>query len=568
MIVVRVVDTTNLSSAASVTVYYAPPVSISITSPSDGSTINSDRVTVRGTVADAEMSVVVNGVFASVQTGEFTAYGIGLQEGENEISAMVWHPGYEVVVGTDTASIHTVEARQPVKIQPSATHGIPPAGVDFSLAVDTDNPIVNYKWDLDSDGIWEIDSTDQDTASTSYDEARIYNPRVLVTDSQGVSFMDRVSINVHNPAQVLGSFGSGSPSDIVRTPDRNFLVLDSAACTVTEYDADGMTTGFQSGSCGSGDGEFQSPMALALGPTGAIYVADTGNDRVQKFDSQGNFILAFSDWVCGPSVGPLEQPYGIAVDSFHRVYVIDRGNGRMMSFDHDFCDCALATPTGLLDDPRRVKVDGRGYIYFVGNGFYDQNKGSINIYRTSGQYLMTLNADTGLPLTEPDDLLAENGRIYIADRGAGSILVLDDDFQNLRVENEAPGVASAPAALAAGMRAAQDTFLAADAGAVVEAELPGDTPEAVWYAMKAELAAGHFQEALEYFIESSRARYEHTFTVLAGQIPAVAAAWGSITPEVIYGDTATYVFEQEETWNGVPQTVPHSIQFVRDENGL
>jgi hypothetical protein len=48
------------------------------------------------------------------------------------------------------------------------------------------------------------------------------------------------------------------------------------------------------GSEGSGAGQLNEPTGLAVDQaTGDVYVADTGNDRVDKFDSAGTFIRAF-----------------------------------------------------------------------------------------------------------------------------------------------------------------------------------------------------------------------------------------------------------------------------------
>src|SRR4051794_37946821 len=50
------------------------------------------------------------------------------------------------------------------------------------------------------------------------------------------------------------------------------------------------------GSQGSGNAQFTSPSGIAVDSTGNVYVADTGNHRVQKFDSNGNFLTAWGSY--------------------------------------------------------------------------------------------------------------------------------------------------------------------------------------------------------------------------------------------------------------------------------
>jgi len=39
----------------------------------------------------------------------------------------------------------------------------------------------------------------------------------------------------------------------------------------------------------SGDGEFENPLSVALSDTGQVYVTDTNNHRIQRFDADGNY---------------------------------------------------------------------------------------------------------------------------------------------------------------------------------------------------------------------------------------------------------------------------------------
>ncbi len=75
------------------------------------------------------------------------------------------------------------------------------------------------------------------------------------------------------------------------------------------------------GKSGSGDGEFTSPLELAIDSSGNILVVDTKNNRVQVFNSDGIYISQFGNQ--GSISEILQDPVGIAIDSDGNVYVPD-----------------------------------------------------------------------------------------------------------------------------------------------------------------------------------------------------------------------------------------------------
>ena len=83
------------------------------------------------------------------------------------------------------------------------------------------------------------------------------------------------------------------------------------------------------GEQGDKPGQFKDPHGIAVGPDGSVYVADTWNHRVQKFDPDGKFIKA---WQPDPGFW---GPRGIAVNKEGTVYVTDTGNKRIVSFNKD-----------------------------------------------------------------------------------------------------------------------------------------------------------------------------------------------------------------------------------------
>ena len=48
---------------------------------------------------------------------------------------------------------------------------------------------------------------------------------------------------------------------------------------------------FQWGSNGAGEGQFSGPHGIEVDAEGNVYVVDTGNNRIQKFTSDGVFLL-------------------------------------------------------------------------------------------------------------------------------------------------------------------------------------------------------------------------------------------------------------------------------------
>jgi RHS repeat-associated protein len=86
------------------------------------------------------------------------------------------------------------------------------------------------------------------------------------------------------------------------------------------------------GSTGEGNGQFKDPWGVAAGESEDIYVADSGNNRVQKFSSTGSFIKAFGKKGAGAS--EFNAPEGLAIAEFgetQHLYIADSGNNRVES---------------------------------------------------------------------------------------------------------------------------------------------------------------------------------------------------------------------------------------------
>lgn len=85
------------------------------------------------------------------------------------------------------------------------------------------------------------------------------------------------------------------------------------------------------GSPGSGPGQFLNPHGISVDPEGNIYVADTENHRVQKFDSRGRFIEEVGGF--GWQTAQFNRPMGLTAREGLNIYVADSQNRRILRFD-------------------------------------------------------------------------------------------------------------------------------------------------------------------------------------------------------------------------------------------
>ena len=176
------------------------------------------------------------------------------------------------------------------------------------------------------------------------------------------------------------------------------------------------------GSEGSGDGQFYDPRGIAVDGDGFVYVADVGNDRIQKFGSDGTFI---SKWGSeGSGDGQFDYPSGIAVDGDGFVYVADWGNHRIQKFGSDGTFISKWGGEGLGDgqfiSPRGIAVDGNGFIYVP--DFWNR----IQKFSSDGTFIATFGrsgSDPGLLNSPTCVCVSSDGRVYVADTNNNRIQV-------------------------------------------------------------------------------------------------------------------------------------------------
>ncbi|HLL50219.1 MAG TPA: hypothetical protein VK356_06080, partial [Thermomicrobiales bacterium] len=90
-------------------------------------------------------------------------------------------------------------------------------------------------------------------------------------------------------------------------------------------------TNMYTGGAVDGRGLLDAPVGLAVDRDGTLLVADSGNGRIQRFSTNGNFVETIAGARSGGA--ELERPLGVASDACGLLYVADPGTGRVTTFD-------------------------------------------------------------------------------------------------------------------------------------------------------------------------------------------------------------------------------------------
>ena len=213
----------------------------------------------------------------------------------------------------------------------------------------------------------------------------------------------------------LSTFGSSDfikPTGITIDSNGDIYVIDSGNSKIKKFDSNGKLL-LSWGSSGSGNGEFVHPNGIIVGKK-YVYIADTGNARIQMFDKNGTFVYSWGMY--GDDPGKFHTPTAMAFDEKGDLFVADSGRDTIQIFDSHYAFAYEIRPL-LTEGSNFTAING--ILFDSQNNFYASaidNK--ILKFSDSGNFINfigSMGIEKGRFNNPTAIALDSNGNFYVAD---------------------------------------------------------------------------------------------------------------------------------------------------------
>ena len=237
---------------------------------------------------------------------------------------------------------------------------------------------------------------------------KLFLPSAIATDPSGNLWIADTSNNRIAEFNSKGEFVLVAGRDVNKTKvDAAGTEAERSICTA----ASGNTC--QAGTTGSTGGQLNAPKGIATTSEGAVWIADTGNNKLKKFSSGGVFLTSVSSE--GSEAGQVKEPVAIAVGPENGLWVADAGNNRVEQwsakgfFVKQFG--SAGSGNGQFSRPAAIDVDSSGGIW-VG----DQTNNRVQQFSSTGEYVAQYGTSAEFSFAGPMGVDADDkGGVWVTD---------------------------------------------------------------------------------------------------------------------------------------------------------
>jgi sugar lactone lactonase YvrE len=312
-------------------------------------------------------------------------------------------------------------AASPAAVPLRRTIPVPPVGAAFVWTIDgpaSTGTDFSSSIALDPDGnLWVLDGANG--------RFQIYDADGHMLETWGEAGTGEGQFDFQRDSgEALGGVGF-----VPFNADEGFYVADSQNARIQQFDAERDFVRAW-GSRGTGEGQFLEPVAVLVnfGEEDAVYVIDAGRDDVQVFAKDGTYLRTIGRH--GASDGEFDHVGGGTFDQHGYFWIADTGNDRIQQFNtyppgrgqHKLSVGGSGTGEGELDRPQAVGSGADLHVYVA-----DRGNRRVEVFALDGRFSSVIDGAEagGTAFTDPVGLVVD---------WDGALYVLDDDGTRLTIE--------------------------------------------------------------------------------------------------------------------------------------
>jgi DNA-binding beta-propeller fold protein YncE len=225
------------------------------------------------------------------------------------------------------------------------------------------------------------------------------------------------------PDEPVRGLSLSQPQALSIDPRGQVFVLDTGNNRILKFDKKGKFL-FALGGFGWEREQFDNPLDISAKTSLDVFIADYNNERIERYDNKLNYISSFySDRTFSNSLR-FGFPSSVDLSKHGELFIVDNENDRILKLN-SFGDPVLSFGDfnwgdGQLEHPIKIEVTPSDLVYVS-----DQDANQIVVFDYYGNFIARFGKEI---LNNPNGLAwALDNKLFVADSGNNRIVIFNKD---------------------------------------------------------------------------------------------------------------------------------------------
>lgn len=224
-------------------------------------------------------------------------------------------------------------------------------------------------------------------------------------------------------APILG-LPLSQPQAIAIDPDGSVYIVDTGNSRIVKFNNKGDYV-FALGGFGWETEQFDRPLDITAKTGLEVFVADFNNERIERYDKKLNYISSLYSEETFSTDLQFGFPSGVDVSAQGELFICDNENNRILKLN------TLGEPAlsfgdfnwgdGQLEHPAKVEISPGNLIYVS-----DQRANQVVVFDYFGNYISKFGSEL---LDKPQGMTWSQNKLFVADSGNNRLAVFDKNHQ-------------------------------------------------------------------------------------------------------------------------------------------